>query len=94
MDDLREVIARAVGETYDGCADPVDTPNNWARATSAADAALAAIKQAGGVVVPAEPTREQLDAAEDEEYRMAIETVRTDERFKRIYRAMIEASNG
>lgn len=51
MAEIREVIARAVGEVYDGCADPIDTPNNWARATSATDAALAAIKQAGFVVV-------------------------------------------
>lgn len=40
---LRDEVARAIGETYDGFADPDATPNNWARATEAADAAIAIV---------------------------------------------------
>ena len=37
---MRFALARAIGCAYDGYADPVDTPNNWARAITAADEVL------------------------------------------------------
>ena len=40
-----ERVAREVGAIYDGYADPIDTPTNWARAMSAARAAIAAIAE-------------------------------------------------
>jgi hypothetical protein len=45
-DEKREKVARAIGEVYDGSADPVEFPNNWARAIEAADAAIAAYEAA------------------------------------------------
>jgi hypothetical protein len=39
---MKEILARIIGEMYDGYADPVDTPNNWARALHAADEVLEA----------------------------------------------------
>lgn len=59
MDDLREVIARAMFEAspaYPDKADAYDMPHVRNVYDGAADAALAAIKAAGFVVVPAEPT--------------------------------------
>lgn len=40
-----ERAARALGECYDGCADPVDTPNNWGRAVAGVRAVLEAIRE-------------------------------------------------
>lgn len=37
---MRFTLARAIGDAYDGYADPVDTPNNWARALTAVDEVL------------------------------------------------------
>jgi hypothetical protein len=48
-----EQVARAIAEIYDGYADPVETPNNWARAISAARAAIESML---------EPTRAMEDA--------------------------------
>jgi hypothetical protein len=50
----RHELARLIGAHYDGCAHPVEAPNNWARATSIADAILAA----GWVSIPAEGSPE------------------------------------
>jgi hypothetical protein len=41
---IREAVAKAVGEVYDGYADPVDTPHNWRRAIVATDDAIAAMR--------------------------------------------------
>lgn len=59
---MRELITAALGEHVDGYADPVETPNNWARATLATDAILAAISDAGFVIVPREPNGCMVDA--------------------------------
>lgn len=84
MDDLREVIARVIGP----CLERAHNEDQLA------DAALAAIKAAGFVVVPREATNEMLEAAGtmdgyDSEDRHHL----ADEDHKRWYRAMIEASN-
>ena len=42
---LIEKMARAIGEVYDGYADPVDTPSNYGRAKSATIAALKAMRE-------------------------------------------------
>lgn len=81
MDDLREVIARALSEAGGAC--------NWPHAEICTDAALAAIKQAGFVVVPAEPTEAMLEAGD-----AAFYDDGGSESLSRTYRAMIEASNG
>lgn len=75
MDDLREVIARAIGP----CLDRAHNEDQLA------DAALAAIKQAGFVVAPAEPTEAMLDAGAEEMQHHPAPTP--------VYLAMIEASN-
>jgi len=62
--DIVEAVARAIGAIYDGDADPQTTPNNYARAISAAQAALSAIHDAGLVIVPREPTEAMIAAAE------------------------------
>lgn len=66
MDDLREVIVRAVELRIDDepMIDSSSSHKRRIRAGWCADAALAAIKQAGFVVVPAEPTGESLIEAE------------------------------
>lgn len=88
MDDLREVIARAIGP----CLDRAHNEDQLA------DAALAAIKQAGFVVVPAEPTKRQIIAGArvtwwgsdgETEWEESVPTGVESQ----IYRAMIEASN-
>ena len=79
MDDLREVIARAIGP----CLDRAHNEDQLA------DAALAAIKVAGFVVVPAEPTAEMLVAGA-KDFKGDLVTTRG---ASAIYRAMIEASN-
>lgn len=43
-DSLAEKVARAIAENYDGYADPVETPQSWARAISAAHDAMAVIR--------------------------------------------------
>ena len=102
MDDLREVIARAAINALiegDGTAhflEPQRWPNGEYRGefdghfdpTAIADAALAAIKQAGFVVVPVEPTARMCVAGADERDNGDGELHR------RKYRAMVEASNG
>lgn len=95
MDDLREVIARAFwGATSDqyntfGTLDE-DEKDELFRA---ADAALAAIKAAGCVVVPAEPTermvRQGADAIDGADAGMLPQETQAED----CYRAMIEASN-
>lgn len=50
---MLEDMIRAIGGSYDGYADPVDTPSNWSRASSAALAALQAIKKPSPRVVSA-----------------------------------------
>lgn len=52
MTDL-ERLARVIGECYDGCADPVDTPNNWGRAMEAARAVLTALREPSNAVLDA-----------------------------------------
>jgi len=97
MDDLREVIARAIAK-----ADRVEICSDASYRHSAyggkADAALAAIKQAGFVVVPAEPTEAMVDAGArvtwwgsdgETEWEESVPTGVEGQ----IYRAMIEASN-
>lgn len=44
MSEMLDRVARAIGESYDGYADPVETPNNWARAVGAARAAIEAMR--------------------------------------------------
>ena len=78
MDDLREVIARALD-----CAD--DGPFTGNVFDHFADAALAAIKQAGFVVVPAIPDAPMINAGAEEMQHHPAPTP--------IYLAMIEASN-
>ena len=87
MDDLREVIAASVGQSArfnkrHRCTRP-EMPA--AMCAQIAEDALAAIKQAGWVVVPAEPT-EAMDNAGSLPYSL-------DEGHNAVYRAMIEASN-
>lgn len=41
--ELVEKVARIIGAIYDGYADPIETPNNWARAETAARAAIQAM---------------------------------------------------
>lgn len=91
MDDLREVIARAICEADCGCV----TENELARCEGLTDAALAAIKQAGFVVVPAEPTEAMVEAY----YELCdlggdLKEPEEGCKVQRAYRAMIEASNG
>jgi hypothetical protein len=38
-------VARAIGEAYDGLADPELTPDNWARAVEAARSAIEAMRE-------------------------------------------------
>ncbi len=85
MDDLREVIARGISEAKGGEAYPF---------LAKADAALAAIKQAGFVVVPAEPTEAMVEAYY-ELCDLGGDLTAPDEgcKVRRAYRAMIEASN-
>jgi hypothetical protein len=85
MDDLREVIARAVWDS--------GPPMDGDEGTKIADAALAAIKAAGFVVMPAEPTPGMLEAGR---YAICGEPdthADTTEASEDCYRAMIEASN-
>tara|TARA_R100000093_G_scaffold41509_2_gene21668 strand:+ start:2306 stop:2593 length:288 start_codon:yes stop_codon:yes gene_type:complete len=92
MYDLREVIARGFMEAMNQS--PL-TDEEWAGITANqedryttlgwADAALAAIKQAGFVVVPAEPTPDQIEAG--------YTAMRHGSSPTTMYRAMIEASN-
>lgn len=56
-------LVKAVGESYDGDADPVSTPNNFARATNAIHAALQALDQAGYAIVPKAPSAEMSQKA-------------------------------
>lgn len=65
MRDVRETIAKTVGDHYDGYVDPNDTPNTWGSATSAADTILAALADEGYCIVPKEPTKEMALAGED-----------------------------
>jgi hypothetical protein len=44
MGEMTNRVARAIGACYDGYADPVETPHNWARATEAARAAIEAMR--------------------------------------------------
>ena len=78
MDDLREVIATWIGDQIEDF--------DRARDKRCADAALAAIKQAGLVVVPAEPTEAMISAG------LPIADLDSGHP-EDIYRAMIEASN-
>ena len=101
MDDLREVIApdyEAIIEAASakmrvnqrGVRGQMITPQDdfsWWVMQEAADAALAAIKQAGFVVVPAEPTARMCMAGANERDNGDGGLHR------RKYRAMIEASN-
>lgn len=45
MSEMVERVAKAVGEVLYGAADPVDTPNNWARSMDAARAAITAMRE-------------------------------------------------
>lgn len=45
MGEMIERVARAIGDSYDGDVNPVDTPNSWARALSAARAAIEAMRE-------------------------------------------------
>ena len=80
MDDLRGVIATWIGDQIDDF--------DRARDKRCADAALAAIKQAGFVVVHAEPTEAMIRAGD-----AADPTNPLRDETDAIYRAMIEASN-
>lgn len=94
MDDLREVIALALlnDDRKAGGWPEVKSretiPNSEGYPRNA-DAALAAIKEAGFVVVPAEPTEAMVDAAA-KDFRGDLVTARG---ASGIYRAMIEAAN-
>lgn len=96
MDDLREVIARAIDpEAWDEeIIKDADYPiarkrvaESQERAFRGADAALAAIKQAGFVVVPApwNVTEAMIDAG--------IQAMESEDAPAMVYSAMIEASN-
>ena len=95
MDDLREVIARAVLHKRELDAARIEARKDdcarsgcqWYDTLEEADAALAAIKAAGCVVVPAEPTEAMVEAfgnATGFDFHNSIADG---------YRAMIEASN-
>lgn len=85
MDDLREVMLRAVDDALE---------RYGYGSQEITDVALAAIKQAGFVVVPREATNEMLEAAGTMEgYDSEDRHHLADEDHKRWYRAMIEASN-
>ena len=92
MDDLREVIAGAIAESDRNKESGVRMADLWGNesyrrtVTKHADAALAAIKQAGFVVVPAEPTEAMISAG------LPIADLDSGHP-EDIYRAMIEASN-
>ena len=97
MTDLREVIARAIESRID--TEPmVDAPHSRKREIRAewcSDAALAAIKAAGYVVVPVEPTKRQITLGYCvSEHMDSIGDDSVKEEMSRIYRAMIEAFNG
>ena len=83
MDDLREVIARAIATANKTAVDPF---------AAEADAALAAIKQAGFAVVPAEPSEAMLFAGETGLSEAGVDDPNTGDALM-CYRAMIEASN-
>lgn len=42
---MRDRLIRAVGDYYDGYADPVDTPSNWRRAEGAVEALIAVLRE-------------------------------------------------
>lgn len=54
--ELRRALVKAIGDSYDGCADPQATPGNWRRAESALAEAEAVLHSEGYAVVPREPT--------------------------------------
>ena len=56
-DDLKtktpeQIMARSIGDSYDGDADPEIFPRNYSRGLSAAQAALQAIHDEGQAIVP------------------------------------------
>jgi hypothetical protein len=50
---MRERLIRVIGSHYDGDADPVETPNNWARAEGAVDAMLAELVNTNSAMLAA-----------------------------------------
>lgn len=91
MAEIREVIAASVGESArfnkrHRCTRP-EVPA--AMCVQIAEDALAAIKQAGFVVVPAEPTEAMVEAGVKDFGGDLVTTRGASD----IYRAMIEASN-
>ena len=56
MKDAREIIAKTVGDHYDGYVDRNDTPHTWGSAVSASDAILSALAENGLVVVEKYPS--------------------------------------
>lgn len=51
-DPVLDIMAKAIGESYDGYTDIIETPNNWRRGERAAEEAIAALIRAGYVIVP------------------------------------------
>ena len=50
MSKMIDRVTKAIAEVYEGYADPVETPSNWARAKSAAEAAIAAMREPTGAM--------------------------------------------
>jgi hypothetical protein len=88
MDDLREVIARGFHEHLSR-RDVMQYLDNEEDCDGLADAALAAIKEAGFVVVPAEPTEAMVEAGAKDFGGDLVTTRGASD----IYRAMIEAAS-
>lgn len=88
MTDLREVIARAAARI------PVveDMPLGPVACNEIADAALAAIKAAGYVVLPAEPTEVMEEAGVEARHGNPVRQGLHGAAVAEIYRAMIEAA--
>lgn len=82
MSELLERVARAIGEAYDGYADPVDTPNNWKAAIHAARLAVEAMR---------EPSPEMTKAPHHEADACDAQYQR-DDAFAEAWRAMIDAA--
>jgi hypothetical protein len=86
-DKLIEAMAAALADE-EGLR-PTEHSRRWVRQ---AKAVLTAIEANGLVVVPREPTEAMIEAGEDQEWRMHVETVLGTDRWRRVYRAMLAAA--
>lgn len=64
MDELIEKVARVLGAAYDGYADPVETPNNWANAEQAARDVIPIVLEEAAKVAVLEAHRNKANAAQ------------------------------